>query len=94
MPQSSLLKLCDVGNASDNADMDRLPSDPRKRPSLGNGNIGIVVGASSLHINGVYNGRHSNSHRAVIPSALDVTVIGTEPAAALNRRYALDASSG
>ena len=37
-------------------------------PSLSNGHIGFVVYSDSVHLNGLYNGRRGESHRARVPN--------------------------
>lgn len=43
-------------------------NDPNRVPTLSNGHIGFVAYSSAIHINGVYNGRTGESHRARIPN--------------------------
>lgn len=43
-------------------------NDVKRIPTLSNGHIGFVAYNDAVHINGVYNGRTGESHRARIPN--------------------------
>lgn len=43
-------------------------NDTNRIPTLSNGHIGFVAYNDAVHINGVYNGRTGESHRARIPN--------------------------
>lgn len=43
-------------------------NDPNRVPTLSNGHIGFVAYNDAVHINGVYNGKTGESHRARIPN--------------------------
>lgn len=43
-------------------------NDPNRIPTLSNGHIGFVAYNDAVHVNGVYNGKTGESHRARIPN--------------------------
>ncbi len=74
-----------------------LVSSPEKSdfwPSIGNGYLGTVVHSPEVYMNGLYNGRHGDSHRAAIPSTVSVQFAGTEPATPFERKHQLRANEG
>ncbi|XP_064602708.1 protein-glucosylgalactosylhydroxylysine glucosidase-like [Liolophura sinensis] len=73
---------------------DQLPSDPRLRPGIGNGQVATVVYSDSIYMNGLYNGFHSDSHRARIPAFCSVQITGVNPPAEFHRTYSLNVSTG
>ena len=72
----------------------RLPGDPRLYPSLGNGHVGLVARGNIIHMNGLYNGHATHSHRATIPSTCHVTFVGTTPSSSYRSLFTLDVSKG
>ena len=74
----------------------RLPIDARNRPSVGNGHIATVVHTDTVHMNGVYNGRLTASHRAIIPSPVNVNITHISPGdiQPLKRWYSIQAKQG
>ena len=72
----------------------RLPDDVRLYPSIGNGHLGMVVHGNRIHMNGLYNGHTTHSHRAAIPSTCHVTFAGTLPTSSYHSQFTLDVSTG
>ncbi|XP_064622218.1 protein-glucosylgalactosylhydroxylysine glucosidase-like isoform X2 [Lineus longissimus] len=69
---------------------DKLPQDafiimsnelprPRFMTSVGNGHVGTVIDSDTVLMNGLYNGRHGDSHRARIPSMVSCNITGFHP---------------
>ncbi|KAM9372927.1 protein-glucosylgalactosylhydroxylysine glucosidase [Phaethornis superciliosus] len=52
-----------------------LPSDPRLLPTLTNAYLGTRLYRDILHVNGVYNGAAGDTHRADIPSPINVRMV-------------------
>lgn len=52
-----------------------LPSDPRLLATVTNAYLGTRVYRDILHINGVYNGAVGDTHRADIPSPVNVRMM-------------------
>lgn len=46
----------------------RLPTNPRFMPSIGNGHLATTVFSDTVYMNGLYNGLNGRSHRARIPN--------------------------
>ena len=59
--------------------------------TVGNGHIATVVYSDTIYMNGLYNGERGESHRARIPSYINVRVQSPE---IVPRRYALDTEKG
>ena len=72
----------------------RLPDDVRLHPNIGNGHLGLVVHGNRIHMNGLYNGHTTRSHRAAIPSTCHVTFAGTLPSSSYHSQFTLDVSTG
>lgn len=72
-----------------------LPSDPRLLATVTNAYLGTRVFHDTLHVSGVYNGAGGDTHRAVLPSPLNVRL---EAPAGLGERltqtFALDTNTG
>ncbi|XP_032976552.1 protein-glucosylgalactosylhydroxylysine glucosidase isoform X5 [Rhinolophus ferrumequinum] len=72
-----------------------LPSDPRLWATVTNAYLGTRVYHDTLHVSGVYNGAGGDTHRAVLPSPLNVQLeapAGTgEP---LTKTFTLDTNTG
>lgn len=64
------------------------------RPSIANGHLGTAVHSQEVFMNGLYNGRGSESHRAVIPSTSSVNVTDTQPPSNYTRTYSLNVAEG
>nr|XP_011760552.1 protein-glucosylgalactosylhydroxylysine glucosidase isoform X2 [Macaca nemestrina] len=72
-----------------------LPSDPRLLATVTNAYLGTRVFHDTLHVSGVYNGAGRDTHRAVLPSPLNVRLEAPagmgEP---LTETFALDTNTG
>ncbi|NXJ77509.1 PGGHG glucosidase, partial [Trogon melanurus] len=70
-----------------------LPSDPRLLPTVTNAYLGTRVYRDILHVNGVYNGAVGDTHRADVPSPVNVrmTVPGVD---SLAETFSLDTRTG
>uniref|UniRef100_A0A2K6RES8 Protein-glucosylgalactosylhydroxylysine glucosidase n=1 Tax=Rhinopithecus roxellana TaxID=61622 RepID=A0A2K6RES8_RHIRO len=72
-----------------------LPSDPRLLATVTNAYLGTRVFHDTLHVSGVYNGAGGDTHRAVLPSPLNVWL---EAPAGMRERltetFALDTNTG
>ncbi|XP_074653505.1 protein-glucosylgalactosylhydroxylysine glucosidase-like [Tubulanus polymorphus] len=71
-----------------------LPKNPRFMPNVGNGHIGTVVGGNAIFMNGVYNGRLGESHRARIPSMLAINITYIHPPKPYQKFYSLNTAQG
>lgn len=71
-----------------------MPEDPRLWPSVGNGHVGTVVHSARVLVNGVYNGFGIKSHRAAIPSPVNINLTSTEPQFSFKSTYTLDIKQG
>lgn len=76
-----------------------LPSDPRLLATVTNAYLGTRVYRDILHVNGVYNGAVGDTHRADIPSPVNVrmTVPGADSLAetfTLNTRTGKQQTTG
>ncbi|XP_012507442.1 PREDICTED: acid trehalase-like protein 1 isoform X1 [Propithecus coquereli] len=72
-----------------------LPSDPRLLATVTNAYLGTRVYHDALHVSGVYNGVGEDTHRAVLPSPLNVRL--EAPAGTgeqLTETFALDTGTG
>ncbi|XP_021119747.1 protein-glucosylgalactosylhydroxylysine glucosidase isoform X2 [Heterocephalus glaber] len=72
-----------------------LPRDPRLLATVTNVYLGTRVYHDTLHVSGVYNGARGSTHRAVLPSPLNVRL--EAPAgkgAQLTQTFALDTNTG
>lgn len=72
-----------------------LPSDPRLWATVTNAYLGTRVYHDTLHVNGVYNGALGDTHRAVLPSPLNVQL--EAPAGTgeqLTTTFVLDTNTG
>ncbi|XP_041353527.1 protein-glucosylgalactosylhydroxylysine glucosidase-like [Gigantopelta aegis] len=59
---------------------DKIPSDPRLLPEIGNGHLATVLFSDTIYMNGLYNGANTSSHRARIPSTVSFNISGVSPA--------------
>lgn len=72
-----------------------LPSDPRLLATVTNAYLGTRVYHDVLHVSGVYNGAGVDTHRAILPSPLNVRL--EAPAGAgeqLTTTFVLDTNTG
>uniref|UniRef100_A0A4W2IMD1 Protein-glucosylgalactosylhydroxylysine glucosidase n=1 Tax=Bos indicus x Bos taurus TaxID=30522 RepID=A0A4W2IMD1_BOBOX len=72
-----------------------LPSDPRLLATVTNAYLGTRVYHETLHVSGVYNGALGDTHRAILPSPLNVQL--EAPAGTgeqLTKTYVLDTNTG
>ncbi|XP_061174432.1 protein-glucosylgalactosylhydroxylysine glucosidase-like [Saccostrea echinata] len=66
-----------------------LPLDDRLMPSIGNGQVAIVVKGEGVFMNGLYNGHNITSHRAKMPAAF-IKDIGIKSNSHPKFNYSLD----
>ncbi|XP_076971309.1 protein-glucosylgalactosylhydroxylysine glucosidase [Tamandua tetradactyla] len=72
-----------------------LPSDPRLLATVTSAYLGTRVYHDTLHVSGVYNGAGVGTHRAVLPSPLNVRLVAPEGTAEpLTQTFALDTNTG
>lgn len=72
---------------------DALPSDARLLPTLTNAYLGTRVYRDILHVNGVYNGAVGQTHRADLPSPVNVKM-DVDGADDLRETFCLDTRTG
>ncbi|XP_062823571.1 protein-glucosylgalactosylhydroxylysine glucosidase isoform X1 [Anolis carolinensis] len=70
-----------------------LPSDPRLLATVTNAYLGTRVYRNILHVNGVYNGAAGDTHRADIPSPVNVRMSVTA-GDSLSETFSLDTKTG
>lgn len=70
-----------------------LPSDPRLLATVTNAYLGTRVYRDILHVNGVYNGAAGDTHRADIPSPVNVRM-AVPGADSLAETFTLDTRTG
>ncbi|XP_050405226.2 protein-glucosylgalactosylhydroxylysine glucosidase [Patella vulgata] len=74
---------------------DKLPSDPRLLPEIGNGHIATVIHSDTICMNGLYNGANTSSHRARIPSIVSLIVDSIKTSnGSYTKKYLLDMKNG
>lgn len=71
-----------------------LPSDPRFFATVTNTYLGTRVYHDILHVSGTYNGAQGHTHRAVLPSPLNVQLEASDTAEQLTQTFALDTNTG
>lgn len=72
-----------------------LPSDPRFLATVTNTYLGTRVYHDTLHVSGVYNGARGDTHRAVLPSPLNVQLEApTGTGEQLTKTFVLDTNTG
>ncbi|XP_029812203.1 protein-glucosylgalactosylhydroxylysine glucosidase isoform X2 [Suricata suricatta] len=72
-----------------------LPSDPRLLATVTNTYLGTRVYHDTLHVSGVYNGACGDTHRAILPSPLNVQLEApAETGNQLTETFALDTNTG
>ncbi|XP_028400693.1 protein-glucosylgalactosylhydroxylysine glucosidase-like [Dendronephthya gigantea] len=70
---------------------DTLPSDERLMATIGNGFLATRIFSDTIFVSGVYNGRRRQpSHRARIPSTVDIRMSLENGVVATNTTYSLD----
>ncbi|XP_026547631.1 protein-glucosylgalactosylhydroxylysine glucosidase-like isoform X3 [Notechis scutatus] len=88
-----LLDMAVVGEDPAVFTTDTLPSDARLLPTLTNAYLGTRVYRDILHVNGVYNGAVGETHRADLPSPVNVKM-DVEGADDLRETFCLDTRTG
>ncbi|XP_033113241.1 protein-glucosylgalactosylhydroxylysine glucosidase-like isoform X2 [Anneissia japonica] len=68
-----------------------FPANRKQQPSIGNGYLATVVYSNTIFVNGLYNGKGTNSHRARVPSTAAITASLQESASHL---YTLNVRKG
>nr|XP_010947685.1 protein-glucosylgalactosylhydroxylysine glucosidase [Camelus bactrianus] len=72
-----------------------LPSDPRLLATVTNAYLGTRVYHDTLHVSGVYNGACGDTHRAILPSPLNVKLeVPAGTGEQLTKTFALDTNTG
>lgn len=72
-----------------------LPSDPRLWPPVTNAHLGTRVYHDVIHMSGLYNGTQGDTHRAVLPSPLNVRMEAPPGSAEpLTETFTLDTRTG
>ncbi|XP_025771351.1 protein-glucosylgalactosylhydroxylysine glucosidase [Puma concolor] len=72
-----------------------LPGDPRLLATVTNTYLGTRVYHDTLHVSGVYNGACGDTHRAILPSPLNVQLEApAETGNQLTKTFALDTNTG
>lgn len=71
-----------------------LPSDPRLWATVTNSYLGTRVYHDTIHINGVYNGAVGDTHRASLPSPLNVQLEAPAGTEQLTETFTLDTNTG
>ncbi|XP_073745946.1 protein-glucosylgalactosylhydroxylysine glucosidase isoform X2 [Callorhinus ursinus] len=72
-----------------------LPSDPRLLATMTNTYLGTRVYHDTLHVSGVYNGACRDTHRAILPSPLNVQLeVPAETGDQLTKTFVLDTNTG
>lgn len=89
------LSMEDAGKDATRFTAHSLPSDPRLLATVTNAYLGTRVYHETLHVSGVYNGALGDTHRAILPSPLNVQL--EAPAGTgeqLTKTYVLDTNTG
>ncbi|XP_072826787.1 protein-glucosylgalactosylhydroxylysine glucosidase isoform X2 [Vicugna pacos] len=72
-----------------------LPSDPRLLATVTNAYLGTRVYHDTLHVSGVYNGACGDTHRAILPSPLNVKLeVPAGTGEQLTKTFTLDTNTG
>ncbi|XP_071079962.1 protein-glucosylgalactosylhydroxylysine glucosidase-like [Haliotis cracherodii] len=74
-------------------EFDEYPKDERLWPEIGNGHVATVVKGDSMFMNGLYNGKARDSHRARLPSTVAVSITSITPSN-VTKKFALDIGRG
>lgn len=73
---------------------DCLPSDPRLWATVTNSYLGTRIYHDTIHINGVYSGAGGDTHRAILPSPLNVHLEAPAGTEQLTETFTLDTNTG
>lgn len=71
-----------------------LPTDELEMPSIGNGQLATGIYTDTVYMNGLYNGEKGESHRARIPSQINIRMDVTSNINAAQQRFILDTEKG
>ena len=71
-----------------------MPSDEVEMPSVGNGQLATVIYTDTVYMNGLYNGELGESHRARIPSQINIRMDVAPNITVTQRRFILDTEKG
>ena len=63
-------------------------------PSIGNGQLATGIYTDTVYMNGLYNGELGESHRARIPSQINIRMDVTSSITATQQRFILDTEKG
>lgn len=63
-------------------------------PSVGNGQLATIVYTETVFMNGLYNGLLGESHRARIPSQVNIRMTNIANQSATDHRFILDTERG
>ena len=89
------LPMEDAGKDATRFTARSLPGDPRLLATVTNAYLGTRVYHETLHVSGVYNGARGDTHRAILPSPLNVQL--EAPAGSgeqLTNTFVLDTNTG
>ncbi|XP_058925021.1 protein-glucosylgalactosylhydroxylysine glucosidase [Kogia breviceps] len=93
--RGATVSMEDAGKDATRFTAHALPSDPRLLATVTNAYLGTRVYHETLHVSGVYNGAWGDTHRAVLPSPLNVQL--EAPAGSgeqLTKTFVLDTNTG
>ncbi len=71
-----------------------LPTNELEMPSVGNGHLATGVHTDTVYMNGLYNGELGESHRARIPSQINIRLNSAANLNATQQRFILDTGKG
>ena len=71
-----------------------MPSDELEMPSVGNGQLATGIYTDTVYMNGLYNGELGESHRARIPSQINIRMGVSSNTNATQQRFILDTEKG
>lgn len=71
-----------------------MPADEIEMPSVGNGQLATVIYTDTVYMNGLYNGERGESHRARIPSQINIRMNFGSEVTTEQRRFILDTEKG
>ena len=72
----------------------RLPKNAKFLPTVGNGHIATKIHGDYIFMNNLYNGYKGESHRAEIPSTVNINITEIEPPCNYTRKYSLNVAQG
>lgn len=94
-PSAESPSMEDAGKDATRFTAHSLPSDPRLLATVTNSYLGTRVYHETLHVSGVYNGALGDTHRAILPSPLNVQLEApARTGEQLTKTYALDTNTG